>query len=149
MEYKFKAYIKSIGQMVQVLSIDFENEIIKHEAIDYDMKMDKEIPMRNTSSFKDCNLMIYANHKDINDKEIYEGDIVELTNTYKGMNTKSIVEIDFIDFTFAGKWAEEYSPSGYMYNPLGSYNFPIVTIEVIGNIYENPELLGEHRKGDS
>ena len=78
---------------------------------------------------------------DLNGTEVYEGDIVELTNTYKGMNTKSIVEIDFIDFTFAGKWAEEYSPSGYMYNPLGSYNFPIVTIEVIGNIYENPELL--------
>ena len=85
----------------------------------------------------------YTGIKDKNDKEIYEGDIVELTNTYKGMNTKSIVEIDFIDFTFAGKWAEEYSPSGYMYNPLGSYNFPIVTIEVIGNIYENPELLCE------
>ena len=77
----------------------------------------------------------YTGLKDTNGREIYEGDIVELTNTYKGMNTKSIVEIDFIDFTFAGKWAEEYSPSGYMYNPLGSYNFPIVTIEVIGNIH--------------
>ena len=80
-----------------------------------------------------------------NGREIYEGDIVELTNTYKGMNTKSIVEIAFIDFTFAGKWRDEHSPSGYMYNPLGSYNFPIVTIEVIGNIYENHELLGEHK----
>ena len=83
--------------------------------------------------------------KDKNGREIYEGNIVELTNTYKGMNTKSIVEIAFIDFTFAGKWRDEYSPSGYMYNPLGSYNFPIVTIEVIGDIYENHELLGEHK----
>lgn len=86
-------------------------------------------------------LMQYTGLKDKHGKEIYEGDIVELVNTYKGMNTKSIVEIAFIDFTFAGKWKSEYSPSGYMYNPLCSYNFPIVTIEVIGNIYENPELL--------
>ena len=37
------------------------------------------------------------------------------------------------------------SPTGYMVNPLSSYNFPVVLIEVIGNIHDNPELLEEEK----
>jgi uncharacterized phage protein (TIGR01671 family) len=80
---------------------------------------------------------------DNNDREIYEGDICLLTNTYKGANSKSTVEIAFEGWGFVGKWSEEESPTGYMYNPLRSYNFPVVLIEVIGNIHDNPELREE------
>lgn len=122
-EIKFRAWLPSMKRMTYTHTLD--------ELMNWGTK-----PEDNGTAI----WLQYTGLKDKNGKEIYEGDIVELTNTYKGMNTKSIVEIDFIDFTFAGKWAEEYSPSGYMYNPLGCYNFPTVLIEVIGNIYENPEL---------
>jgi uncharacterized phage protein (TIGR01671 family) len=81
--------------------------------------------------------------KDKNGVEIYEGDICLLTNTYKGANSKSTVEIAFEGWGFVGKWSEEESPTGYMCNPLRSYNFPVVLIEVIGNIHDNPELREE------
>ncbi len=134
MEYKFKAYIKSIGQMVQVLSIDFENEIIKHEAIDYDMKMDKEIPMRNTSPFRDCNIMIYTNLKDINDKEIYEGDIVlcKVANSYRNEYGKLIIKDVFFN-------KDELRFEVMQFLPLTWGGF--LSIEVIGNIYSDSNYI--------
>jgi hypothetical protein len=62
-------------------------------------------------------LMEYMEHKDVNGKEIYEGDILIADYGYCG-----VVEHDW--FTFM---KSEILPSDY--------------VEVIGNIYENPELL--------
>ena len=78
----------------------------------------------------------YTGLKDKNGVEIYEGDTCLLTNTYQGMNSKSTIEIAFEGYGFAGRWPEAESPTGYMYNPLRSYNFPVVLIEVIGNIHD-------------
>jgi len=86
----------------------------------------------------DVELMQYTGLKDQHGKEIYEGDICRLTNTYRGANSKSTIEIAFDGWGFVGRWPEVESPTGYMVNPLRSYNFPVVLIEVIGNIYENP-----------
>ncbi len=72
-------------------------------------------------------LMEYTGFKDKNGKEIYEGDIVELYNEedlyrveYQAENARFILTTDTIVTDF------KYYSHG--------------EIEVIGNIYENPEL---------
>jgi len=72
-------------------------------------------------------LMQYTGLKDKNGKEIYEGDIVK--------------------FSGRGKWIVEWESGendGYSWE---GYSTPIKsdykTFEIIGNIYENPELIKE------
>lgn len=84
----------------------------------------------------DCILMQYTGLKDKNGVEIYEGDMVE----YKAYNIWHRDEVKFTDGKFHGNLngVKEELQSRY---DLGL----IVTLgcEVIGNIYENPELLNK------
>jgi uncharacterized phage protein (TIGR01671 family) len=81
-----------------------------------------------TAPRKDCVLMQYTGLKDKNGKEIYEGDIVFETG-----NGKRTI-----------KWIKEIAGFGFRsktgITPLYNNFF-----EVIGNIYENPNLLTEEK----
>jgi uncharacterized phage protein (TIGR01671 family) len=69
-------------------------------------------------------LMQYTGFEDKNGVEIYEGDVV----TYRYIDEgRSVVE------------CSQYSPSFRPWSQLRESVWP--TIEVIGNIYENPELV--------
>lgn len=81
----------------------------------------------------------YINLKDKNGTEIYEGDVVEGT-TYKepimtrtAKRCRGIVRIT----PESPIWASWEIPDGFRTYP----NLSDKDIEVIGNIYENPELL--------
>lgn len=79
-------------------------------------------------SLNQGNVMQYTGLKDKNDKEIYEGDIV---NSRKGQLT---VVWDESDGSFVFKTQGDYDD----YNGLITHTD--ITIEIIGNIYENPEI---------
>lgn len=80
--------------------------------------------------------MQYTGFKDKNGKEIYEGDVVVgkcQSHWYDGyFNVKGIVKYDDSKAVFLVEGISD------MY---GGYLFEIEDLEVIGNIYEDPELL--------
>lgn len=75
----------------------------------------------------------YTGLKDENGKEIYEGDIIQYGDIHKG-----IVEYSEKYAQFILKETDNISDE---YEALGEFN--IIVFEVIGNIYDNKELLNE------
>lgn len=80
---------------------------------------------------------------DKNGKEIYEGDIVKKHDTYRKYNGK-IGEVRYATHTLGEFVIHTDEDTWAFYYPDGS-NFYPEQLEVIGNIHENPELLGEQK----
>lgn len=130
-EIKFRAWLKDDKTMEFVDIIDWNFESISFSKLipikesnpEYD-----EIEVR----FKEVELMQYTGLKDRNGKEIYEGDIV------KNIVTLCVGEI---------LWVKAYCRYGLKEAIFPNSTKPIVDCtmaqryEVIGNIYENSELL--------
>lgn len=124
-EIKFRAWHKGKKIMGEVLGID-----ILHKEIFFS---NEDADCYEHTDFKDIELMQYTGLKDKNEKEIYEGDIVKLRANH------GIGVVKYYDEW--GAFVIEYIKP----RPLAvlGINYYKENIEILGNIYENPELLGE------
>jgi len=120
-EIKFRAWSHRAKQLKQVERIFFnENTIqISHGFTGDDI----------SEWFLDhCELMQYTGLKDRNGKEIYEGDVVK----FSWLRSEIIDQIEYVKLNFA---------SGFQLKKIGSYTPPACEWTIIGNIYQNPELI--------
>lgn len=123
-EIKFRAWHKEKKIMGEVLGID-----ILHKEIFFS---NEDVDCYEHTDFKDIELMEYTGLKDKNNKEIYEGDILSDGNNEKPY--KVIFENGSFRAEFEGYFEE--------------HSFDLIDVvaqgcEVVGNIYENPELIKE------
>lgn len=123
-EIKFRAWHKEKKIMGEVLGID-----ILHKEIFFS---NEDVDCYEHTDFKYIELMEYTGLKDKNNKEIYEGDI--LFESFGEKYYKVVFENGSFKAEFEGDFEE--------------YSFNLIDVvaqgcEVVGNIYENSELLGE------
>jgi len=152
-EIKFRAWNKIWKMMSNVDKIEFEDGSpisisVTIEATDFD----HEDEWKDYEIGEDIELMQYTGLKDKNGREIYEGDIVKIE--WREKSNIVIGEIAFSNMTYKLKYhpqpehaikgkytafAEYWSDGEYDWETLEQIISP--EIEIIGNIYENQELL--------
>lgn len=124
-EIKFRAWEKNLKEIIPIHSINFENKMVNIESA--------------WRLFDEVVLMQFTGLKDKNGKEIYEGDILstDLSRPYL------IVEFRNGAFLYQchdiGK--DYYDIMVPVYVEINQDDYS----EVIGNIYENQELLEESK----
>ena len=125
-EIKFRAWSKLLNKM---LSHEDLNKTLKNlTKIEYIAGI--FLPL-----ISDVEVMQYIGLKDSNKNEIYEGDIVKIE--------------DYFGEDIIGRVIYDEATAGYVFHKGNERNYFQMTLDlesyvyyVIGNIYENPELLG-------
>lgn len=129
-EIKFRAWLKEDKKIVNIETIDFSEKSIQY------LEKNKIIDayLLRTTFLEDVEIMQYTGIKDKNGTEIYEGDILK---DKKGR--LAIVKWHGSFSAFMCCFVSEenlYKKNKFLY-------LAYMNLEVIGNIYENRELLEE------
>ena len=127
MTVRFRVWIKTEKRMIEtddLLDIDYENKEIVTQQVYFENGLpdDRDIYCYD---FDEIELMQSTGLEDKNGKEIFEGDIVKCSGLLGTIES------------FKAMWICSF----VKYNNYQKVGFFAQEIEVVGNIYENPELL--------
>ena len=125
-EIKFRAWVKEKKAIFEVILIDYVTK-----KVTYLLERVGHLLSIRDAKFNDIEFMQYTGLKDKNNKEIYDGDIFHIGSK------KILYVVEWIDCGLKGRQIKNISWIGLDYWKDD--------IEVIGNIYENPELMEEVR----
>ena len=133
-EIKFRAWLKEDEKMANVETMDFTDKSIQYLK---KSEINNAYILRR-ENFVDVELMQYTGLKDKNGTEIYENDIVKfIVLEGYGEHADQFEYIDKVEYYIS---EFELRQIGLKLSDEG-----IIVIEIIGNVYENPELLEENK----
>ena len=138
-EIKFRAWDKSKNTFINYNVLCFSKEGFGYA---------KPLGYSNMSNPDNLEIIQYTGLKDKNGKEIYEGDIVKIndklyTVTYEigsFMLVKCSEETDMYE-EFKNCWNDNVYPLSQLYWENDCEEDCIYQLEIVGNIYENKDLL--------
>lgn len=119
-----KVYIKYLNKVLEVESIRFDNKVVE--------VYDESCNMYRYFDFEDVEFMDNTGMKDKNGKYIYEDDIVKVNDSWNCIIKYKQSSCAFVLKSIDSKWS-----TGYFSN----YDDIEKMLEVIGNVYENEELV--------
>ena len=128
---KFRGLVKSKKQMVGVAIIEWNPDSTIKRALCVFSASEPEDTIEDWVSAADLELMQCTEMTDELGREIYVGDVIRCSATQREINDEledAVVQVSYSD--------------GYFY-PFGyncGWRSSVYDIELIGNIYENPEL---------
>ena len=131
----YRVWHKIEKRFVELRSIDFEKESIGYDCY-------REANYYDVAKFDEIVFQQWTGLRDKNGKEIFEGDVVKII--YEGTIAEVYFDSNICAFRLKDNTSKSFPITTYRFdeshNPIGLIN---VFDEVIGNIFENSELLNQ------
>ena len=131
---KYRVWDKELQTMLDVSLIDFKKRVSVGEHWKFGET--------NFMSFDEIELMQSTGRKDTSENEIFAGDILKVTDKHEGKDSwlevvsyseeKAMFITDEINRDFK-------TPESSLY---GLFDTDLFIVEIVGNIYENADLVG-------